>query len=903
MRPLRRERAERIFGVLLLLYPSGFRDEYGREIALVFADRYRNAANGMELASVWAEALFGVVTEAPKEHSRMFWRDIRYALRMLRNNPVFATTVVLALALGIGANSAVFSIFNTVLLRTLPVPEPEQLYRLHQQSLRAGTYQVSWPEFERLRQAGGENGNIAAMSRRLALLQARIGSSADSEMLGVHLVSGEFFDVLGVSVARGRLLSPGDNRIAGSAAVAVISHGCWQRRFGSSPEVIGQEMSLNGQRVAIVGVAAVGFSGIYLETPTEVWLPLAMQHEIRAPLAYSADGADASKPWMPQDRIRWLEVIVRAPAGSKSATEARLDAVFQQQLAQRAESIGNPEERRLFLEKRLALDPFAGGLSVVRQQFLTPLYALLAMATLVLLIACANTANLMLAKASGRRREMAMRMTLGAGRGTLLRQLLTESLLLVSIAALAALVIGHWTANILVRMATPAAPGVVPFPAHVDARVLAFTAGVALLTAVLFGMIPAVKACRVEPMEALKAGARSISGGFGGSMPRLLVMMQVALSFVLVVGTGLLARSLQNVLSIHLGFEQEHVLSVTIDSRMAGYEEVAQLQGLVQRLLDRVTGMPGVQSAAIASCGIMTGCRNAEDGLTVEGYESHPGEQVLVVNNVVTPGYFETAGLRLLAGRAFDDRDGQNSPLVAVVNESFVRRYFGRTQPIGKRFGYKLDQQIVGIVENARVLNVKEEPEPMAFFPLQQRPSGVHSIDIRSTGDPRHLAAAVRRAIAEVEPELPIVSIATLTERVSNNLSLERLFLSLSSVFGALALGLAGLGLFGLLSYAVARRTAEFGIRIALGAPQPVVLWGVLRESLLLSFVGVAIGLLLVFAGSGPIRAVLFDVNPFDGATILAAISLLVAVAALAGLLPAWRASRVDPLVALRLGS
>jgi predicted permease len=650
-------------------------------------------------------------------------------------------------------------------------------------------------------------------------------------------------------------------------------------------------------------VAGKSFSGIWLETPTEVWLPLAMQHEIRAPLAYSADGADATKPWMPQERIRWLEVIVRATAGTKSASVAALDAVFQHQMARRAESIGNPEARLVFLERRLALEPFASGLSAVRQQFLTPLYALMGMAALVLLIACANTANLLLARANGRSREMAMRMSLGAGRGTLFRQLLTESLLLVSIAAVTAVVIGHWTANALVRMATPNAPGVAPFTAHIDVTVLAFTAGVALLTAVLFGMIPAAKATRVDLNEALKAGARNISGGAGSSMPRLLVILQVAISLVLVVGTGLLVRGLQNVLSVHLGFEREHVLSVTIDSRVAGYAHPAQLHGLIDRLLDRIGSMPGVRSAAVATCGIMTGCRNAEDGLIVEGYESRPGEQVLVVNNVVTPGYFQTVGMRLLAGRVFDDRDRQNSPLVAVVNESFVRRYFGDAQPIGKRFGSKLNRQIVGIVENARILNVKEEPEPVAFFPLQQRPSPVRSIEIRSTGDPRHLASAVRQEIGEAAPDLPIENVATLAERVSNNLSLERLLISLSAVFGTLALGLAGLGLFGLLSYAVARRTADFGIRIALGAPQRVVLSGVLRESLLLSFAGVAIGLLLVLAGSGAIRAVLFEVNPLDRATILAAVSVLVADAVLAGLLPAWRASRVDPLAALRLES
>jgi len=891
----------RVFRALLALYPGDFRAEYGREIALVFTDRYRNAANRMERTAVWVEVIFGVLTEAPREHCHMFIRDIRYAVRMLRNNPVFATTVVLALALGIGANTAVFSILNTVAWRTLPVEEPQQLYRLRQQSRNSGALLVSWPEFEGLRQGSSESGKIAAMSRALALVHAGAGRFAQSEMVGLQLVSGEFFGVLGVSAELGRLLTPEDNRIAGQHRVAVISHGCWQRRFGSSPDVIGQEIALNGQRFTIIGVASRGFSGLWLETPTEVWLPIAMQHEIRAPLPYSSDGANATKPWMPQERIRWLHVIMRAPAGAKAAT-AGLDRVFQQQLAQRAESIGNAEERRFFLERRLAADPFGSGLSAVRQTFLSPLYALMALAALVLLIACANTANLLLARASGRQREMAMRMSLGAGRGTLVRQLLTENLLLVSTASVTAVLIGYWTANALVRMATPSAPGVAPFTVHVDGAVLAFTAGLAIFAALFFGMIPAFKVTRVELIEALKAGARNISGG-GGRTPRLLVVLQVAISLVLVVATGLLVRSLQNVLSVQLGFAREHVLSVTIDSRMAGYTEPAQLHGLVDRLLERVASMPGVRSAAVASCGIMTGCRNAEDGLKVEGYESRPGEQVLVVNHVVTPGYFEAVGMRLLAGRGLDDRDRQSSPLVAVVNESFVRRYFGGAQPIGKRFGSKLNQQIVGVVENARLLNVKEDPEPMAFFPLKQRPSQVRSIDIRAAGDPRHIASAIRQAIAETAPDLPIESVATLSERVSNNLGLERLLISLSAVFGVLALGLAGLGLFGLLSYAVARRTADFGIRIALGAPQRVVLWGVFRESLLLSLTGVAIGLLMVLAGSGLIRAVLFEVNPLDAPTIAMAIGVLLVVAGLAGLLPSWRASRVDPLVAIRLES
>lgn len=893
------QRPVRFFRALLSLYPGDFRDEYGREMALVFSDRYRHAKSRIERVRIWIEAFFGVALEAPKEHYRMFLQDIRYALRTLRNNLMFTTTVVLALALGIGANSAVFSVLNAVVLRTLPIANPDELYLLIDPARKPSVHRSSWLQFEQFRKAGTGGAKIGAMSH-VASMHTRIGGAAQSETINVQLISGELFDVLGISPIRGRLLTPDDNRTPGAHPVAVISYGCWQRRFGGSPDVIGQELTLNGTRFTVIGVTPEEFSGVWLEKPTEVWLPLAMQRDVQYSQNYSADGFEPDKPWMFQERVWWLTLIVRAPSGTEASASTAINTTFHQLLAQRAESIGNPEERRLFLQQRLVLDSFGNGVSVLRQRFMGALYALLAMAALVLLIACANVANLLLARAAGRRREIAVRLSLGAGRVRLLRQLFTESLLLVTMAAAIALLIARWTADFLVRMATATTNGPIPFSAEVDGRVVAFTAAVALTTALLFGLAPALRATRVDLTEALKAGARSISGGSGTRMPRLLVILQVALSLVLVTGTGLLVRSLQNALRIHLGFQQQHVISVAIDPRLAGYQQ-EQLPALYDRLLQRIDAAPGVQAKAFAMCGILASCRSAETGFDIESYQSRPGEQTLAVTNIVSPGYFATVGMRLKAGRLLDERDRKGTALATVVNEAFARRYFGNQSPLGKKFGYGvMNQEIVGVVEDARVMNVKNAPEPMAFFPLEQRPVVPRSIEVRTMGDPRQLTAAVRRAVVEVEPNLPIEGVATLSERVSNSLSQERLLLSLTSAFGILALGLAGLGLFGLLSYAVARRTVDFGIRLALGAPRKSVLWAVLRESLLLGVGGIIIGLPLVAAASSVAGSILFGVSAHDVTTIAIAATVLVAVAALAGLLPAWRASRVDPLVALR---
>jgi predicted permease len=625
-----------------------------------------------------------------------------------------------------------------------------------------------------------------------------------------------------------------------------------------------------------------------------------MEHDVRYSQNYSAEAAETGKPWMPQARIRWLEIMMRNEAGAKAARIGALNTTLILNSAPDSVSISNPEDRRLWLEQRFVTEPFGAGFSGLRQRFTKPLYALMAMAGLVLLIACANAANLLLARAAGRQREIAVRQSLGAGRLRLVQQLLTEGLVLVSIAAVCAVVIARWAGEFVVRMATVTMTGPVPFEAVIDMRVLAFTAAVALATGLLFALAPALRATHGDLTASLKAAARNLPGGGGSRHARALVVLQIALSLVLVTGTALLVRSFANLLHVDLGFEQEHVLSISINPGLAGYGP-DRLPQFHQRLLERMQAVAGVRSVSLAMCGIVSGCRAFSDDIRFEGYQARPRERVGFISNFVSRGYFSTVGMRLVEGRTFNERDVRTAPRVAVVNEALVRRYFSGRAVIGQRFGdQRLDTEIVGVVRDARVLNVRDAAEPMVFLPLEQHSTAAGTIEVRTWGNPTDVAAAVRRSLAEAEPGLPISRVTALVEQISRNLSQERLVLSLTSSFGLLALGLASFGLFGVLSYAVARRTPELGIRIALGASPGRVVRHVVGDALVLIVAGLAIGFPGVIAGTRFIEGLLFDVSPHDWSAILGATVVLVLIPSIFALLPALKASKVDPAVALR---
>jgi predicted permease len=758
------------------------------------------------------------------------------------------------------------------------------------------TPRFSYPFFEQLRAGFPKADGLAAMSR-VARVRTRL-QSGEPDPANIQLVSGEFFGVLRLQPQLGRLLSPDDNRTVGGHPVTVISNAYWRRKFNGAAEAIGRQLTFNGALFTIVGVAPPGFDGVWLESPVDAWIPAMMQADIRYTQNFSADNADSLKPWVPQDGLRWLELVLRADRADGPEAVA-LNAVFRPILLQQADRIADPAERQLTLDRSLKIETFAHGSSNLRTQFRTPLFALMAMVGLLLLIACANTANLLLARATSRQREMAVRLSIGASRARVMGQLLIESLLLGTIAAAVGLALAPLASELLVRLTIGVDSGPLPFSVGIDTRVLAFTAIITLLTSMLFGFAPAWRATDLSLSTALKSSGRGMPHGARLSLSKTLVVAQVALSLLLAVGAGLFARSFGNLASLPLGFEPR-VLWAAISPSVGGYE-LPELPALYQRIIERAEALPGVESATIAMCGLMTGCRSAADGLAIEGYVSQPGEQVVLQENRVGPRYFSTVGMTMVAGRDFEEREIGSEARIAIVNEAAARKYFKGRDPIGRRFGYdKPDTEIIGVVRDARVNSVRESAVPMAFYPLNSTPSYVGTMHLRTSGDPESTGLALRKALLEVEPRLPVAQVTPLNVLAANTLRQERLVARLTTVLGLLALGLACLGLYGLMSYAVKQRTAELGIRFALGAPRARVLWMVFRESLTLVAVGLAIGLPVVAVVSRLIGTMLFEVSPNDPATVAAAMLVLLIVGASSGYLPAWRASRVDPLTALR---
>jgi predicted permease len=834
--------------------------------------------------------------------------DVRYAFRMLAANPGFTVVVVLSLAAGIGANSAMFSVANALVWRSLPVPSPDQLHVARIQARLPVAQRFSYPMFESLREGFADPRGLAAMSR-VARIRTHIVNGGDPEATSVQLVSGDYFRVFQVGPAVGRLFTPDDNRLVGGHPVAVLSHAFWRRRFDRSMDIVGRELTLNGARFTIIGVSAEGFAGTWLESPIDIWIPIAMQADVRYAQNVTAGGADLSQPWMPQAGIQWLEIALRAPRPD-GAEAAALNAVVRPRLLEAADRIRDERQRALFLDRRLVLEPFARGSSLLRDRFGSPLFALMAMAGVLWSIACANTANLLLARATNRRREMAVRLAIGASRGRVIRQLLTESLILGVLAAAVGLAVAPLAGELLVRMTIGANTGPLPFAVGVDARVLVFTAMLAVITSLLFGLAPAWRAtdlaqhgstsgqpADVGLADALKSTARSVHRGGRARLTRSLVVAQVALSLVLIVGAGLFLRSLHNLVALPLGFEADHIVSAAITPRLGNYD-VAQLPALHRRLVEHVEALPGVRSAAVAMCGLMTGCRSVTDGLVFTGYESQPGEQVALQENFVSAGYFDTVGMRIVAGRTFNQLDVDGT--VAIINEAAANRYFSGRSPIGQRFGEdKPTIEIVGVVSDARVNSVRDAAIPMAFFPMAP---GVFAgtLEVRTAGDARPLVDSLRKAIAEVDPNLPVERVTVMVEQAGTTLLQDRSLARLTTVLGGFALALACLGLYGVMAYGVKQRTSELGIRFALGASRLRVLLTVLGESLVLVTIGIGAGLPLVLGASRAIGTMLYDVSATNVPTVVLSGLLLLIVGASSAYLPAWRASRVDPLTALR---
>jgi predicted permease len=828
------------------------------------------------------------------------WQDIRYSVRMLARSPIFTLVAVLSLALGIGANTAIFSLMNVVMLRSLPVQQPGQLVLFgagkmvgSTSSLPDGSSQLfSYPFYRSFSRKNQVFAGVAAIDSVEFGTHGSL-AGAGSEMLHAVLVSGTFFSILGVNPAHGRMLTDDDDRIPGSGAVAVASYAWWQRH-GGDPADVGKAVHIEGTDYTIVGVAPQGFFGINVGESPDFWIPLSMEKEI------SPGWNDLDNKW-----FQSLYLIARLKPGVSAAQAgANTNLVFKQYV--RSEYLGtspSPKDLDDVQHARIDLTSAARGLSRLRVEFSLPLEILTAIAGLVLLIACANLANLLLARGASRSREFAMRMAIGAKRSRIARQLLTESFVLALLGAGLGVASAWKASHLLLTMATTS-PQAAAMDVSPDLRVLAFSLALTVFTALLFGMTPAIRATRLDLTGSLKQGRGIASPTAQISLGRVLIVAQIALSLVLLAGASLFLRSLVKLTNVDTGFDRENVLIFSLDQGAAEIPVDARLVNLQQRIEDRVQAVPGVQAASFSCFSFNQGMWSND--VSVQGIPPSPENSQDVLFNIVGRGFFSTRSLPIVAGRGFDAIDKADSPKVAIVNETMAQRFFPDSSAVGHRFGMGGDEshigdiEIVGVVKNAKYVSLQEEPAAAAYFPFSQHMQYLFNFEVRYTGEAAQVIPAVRRAIAEVNPNIPINSISTLAEQVEESTANQRLIARLSAFFGLLAAFLVCIGIYGLLSHAVARRTSEIGVRMALGARRRDVLWLILREILVLVAIGVSLGVPIALSGNQLVAKLLYGLSPADPASLFAAIAMLVVIAVLAGYLPARKASLVEPTVALR---
>ena len=845
------------------------------------------------------EACRDMRTLRPVEH---FLRDLRFGARLLARGPGFTTVAVLSLAVGIGSSSAIFSLINAIVLRPLPVADPQELYIAQAREPDELELLFPYPVVSGAATLLAGRAGVAAQSSTESVLIASRGDGGGAsppEPARLQLVAGDYFGTLRQRAQIGRLLGPDDNRTLGQHPVAVISDQYWRRRFDRSARVLDTGLIINGRSMAIVGVAAPEFFGTTVDTETpDLWAPAAMQADLRFAGSYDRSGGDLQRPWSSQPEVAWLRVMLRVPAGgAPAAAEAMTLALHRERLPGVRDAGGVP----------VTLLGGSRGFSPMRSQLTTPLIVLSLAVGLLLAIACANIASLLLARATSRSREMAIRLSMGAGRGMLIRQLLTESVLLASIGGVAGLAFAYWGSTALLTFLSRGEP-VTGIDVRPDWRVLGLTCATSMATALAFGLLPAMRGTRVPLAETLKAQTRSViaAAGHGGRVPvgKVLIAGQIAVAIMLLLVAVLFARSLQALTRVDVGFDRDHVMAVRTDPRSSGYT-VAELPALYTRVVEGLARLPGVAAVSMSGSGLFSG--RSRGVFLVEGYTPAPDEQMTTLKNWVTSDYFRTVGLAITQGRGFGPEDSADSRRVSVINETMARRYFRNQNPIGKRLTWGTTNfdadgfQIVGVVEDARYNDVRAESLNMTYVLATQTEQYLDNVEVRVSGDPMAFVNAVRNALGESEPRLAIGTIETLDGRVARSIGVERLLSWLTMAFGAAAVGLACLGLYGTISYAVRRRTAELGIRIALGADRGAVQWLIVREALLLVLVGGAIGLALAFLAARAVSGLLYGTAASDPVAYGTAIGVLVVVCAVAAYIPAWRASRLDPTVALRI--
>ncbi|HEY4676282.1 MAG TPA: ABC transporter permease [Candidatus Angelobacter sp.] len=825
-------------------------------------------------------------------------QDIRYGVRSLAKNPAFSLVAIATLALGIGANTAMFSLLDQIVLRLLPVKQPERLVKVtvlgNNYGNTYGTDRVSWPMFEDLR--GGNKVFSDMFCRFLATVTLGYGDRATQAK--AELVSGSYFPILGVGAALGRTIAPEDDNIPDERPVVVLSYSFWRNYFNADRTVIGRTIVLNGHDMTIIGVAQSGFDGVELGNAAQMFVPIMMKTEMTP----HSDGLKDRRR-----RLAWVAAYGRLKPGisaqkAQSSLQPLLHGILEMEVQQADFRQFSDEDRRQFLRNRIEVLP--GSDSWLGNYMRRPLWILFALTGAVLLLACANLANLMLARATAREREIAVRLVIGAGRGRIIRQLMVETLLLAGAGAVVGLALAFLADRLLIRMYLPANEAaefvVSPIP---DWRVLGFAFGMLLVTLLAFGLMPALRASRTEAAGSLKE--RSGTGSAASvSLRRMFVSAQVAMSLLLLVGAGLFVRTLRNLQNQGPGFPTNHLLEFNLNPSLNGYSN-QQTEAFYERLNVELQAIPGVSSVGLSSMPILKGYawQNAVLGdLSGARAEDQP------VLSEVGPNYFATLGIPILEGREFTEQD-RGPQKYGMINQSFAKRYLPPGDPIGRRFGLVDDQdpahqpdiQVVGVIADMKYRDLRETPPPQAYFPYFQGASfRFMNVYLRTQSDPRQLQNQIQERMRQFDPHVPIVGLQSVDEQIDWSLRTERLVASLSAVFGGLALLLAVIGLYGVMAYTVTCRTREMGIRIAMGATRLKIIGMVMREASVMVLAGLSAGAVLALALANLIRNQLFGLNPHDPWTLIGASFSLAIAAELAGFIPALRASSVDPTNALR---
>jgi predicted permease len=829
-------------------------------------------------------------TESIKEETRDAWgvrllgqfrQDVRYAWRSLVKSPGFASVTLLSLALGIGANAAIFTLINAVLMRDLPgIVEPDRLVRLTNGSF-------SYAKFEALKARG-------IFVNTVALHDDRLPADINGSMQSTHvlLASGDYFQALGVAAMLGRTMSPEDDQT--QSPVAVLSHGFWTRAFSADPAVLGRSIRIGGLSATIVGVTPPDFAGVHVGQATDVTLPVTTMPRLRPEQAEILSRASA----------HWLQIMGRLASGqSLEQANAQVQVAWPQILAATAPPGMAPDSQ--FFQHSTELLPAGNGFSRLRSEYTSPLLVLMGLVGLVMLVACANVANLLLARGAARRREFAVRFAVGAGRARIVGQLLTESLLLTSIAGVVGAVFAVWGAQVLVGFISSSDNPIV-MDLRPDMRLIGFTGGLTFLTALLCGLVPALRTTRVDVTRSLKESSRAVSGSV--RLQKALVVSQVALSMLLVVGAGLFLNSFRHLLAVDSGFDATDVVLVRANAIGAGHRGPRANQ-FFETLLGRTRAVPGIESAGLSWAPPISQGFGNNGTIAIAGRDPRPDEDRVVWSNFVSPGYFQTIGQTLLAGRDFADRDRQGAPRVAIINQSLARYFFGDENPMGRLIApwdgrtRAPDCEIVGIVDDAAHFDLKEPPKRVVYVPYDQGPDFLQGenmvLAVRTSSAPGAVASQARELVAQIDSAV-LVESETLEAHVDKSTARERLLALLSGFLGLLALLLAAIGLYGVMAYSVTGRTGEIAIRLALGARPGAVLSMVLREGGVLVLAGVCLGVVASLALSRVLAALLFGVSPRDAAAFAGAVGVMAVVALLGTLLPARRAAGVEPSLALR---